>query len=129
MVNCYTTNRRGVSGVWHSVFRMSRVIAKPQHLTLTVNCICVGASFDWRSYTNLYYSYFYYIPKSSTYMEQTHKHTICYFLNTPTTYYLEILMNNAQFYYKEICRVRLIMFNSLISQNYSLIPHHKYKMR
>ena len=40
IVDCDTTNRRGVGGVWHTVFRMSRVIAKPQHLTLTVNCIC-----------------------------------------------------------------------------------------
>ena len=40
IVDCDTTNRRGVGGVWHTVFRMSRDIAKPQHLTLTVDCIC-----------------------------------------------------------------------------------------
>ena len=49
IVNCYTANRRGVSGVWHRVFRMLRVIAKPHHLTLAVNCICVGVSLDWTS--------------------------------------------------------------------------------
>ena len=51
-------------------------------------------------------------------MEQTHKHTICYFLNTPTPYDLEMLMNNAQFHYKGIHTVRWIMFTSLISQNW-----------
>ena len=32
--------------MWHKVVRKSRVIAKPRHLTLTMNCICVGAFFD-----------------------------------------------------------------------------------
>ena len=121
-VDCDTTNRRGVSGVWHKVFRKSWSVAKLQHLTLlTIKCICVGVSFDVEMLIQNCFYYFYYtrliisIPKSIAYMEQTHKHTTCYFLNTPTTYYLEMIMNNAQFHYKGICRVRWIMFTSLIS--------------
>ena len=44
IVDCDTTNRRGESGVQHKAFRNSRYITKPQHLTLTINCICLGAS-------------------------------------------------------------------------------------
>ena len=41
-----TTNKRGVSGLGHKVLRKSGLAAKHQHLTWTINCICVGASSD-----------------------------------------------------------------------------------
>ena len=92
IVDCDTTNRRGVSGVWHKVFIKSRLLPN-----FSIWHYWPSNAFVWvfplmlRCWYNFFFYYFYYtrltisIPKSSTYMEQTHKHTICYFLRTPTT--------------------------------------------
>ena len=121
MVDCDTTNRRGEVECGTKYLESQGLL--PNLSIWHWQSTAFVWDVDYFYYTRLTIS----IPKSSTHTEQTHKHTICCFLNTTTNYYLEMLMSNAQRHNKGTHRVRWVLFTSLISQNY--FNYHKYKMR
>ena len=137
IVDCDTTNRRGVSGVWHKVFRKSRLLPNfsiwhywQSNVFVWVFPFMLRCWYNFFSITFTILDLLYPFPSLvRTWKKLTNTPSVTSLTHPPLTVLPRCVNEYAQFHYKGIRRVRWIMFTSLISQYYSLILHHKYKMR